>query len=77
MKALLDLISYLANTIFSRVKPKVTETQSNNELDIEDDDIITDPQVPVPQHSLFSAPQGQSQPMGKVFVERSRKFQAE
>uniref|UniRef100_A0A673GWS5 Transmembrane protein 237B n=1 Tax=Sinocyclocheilus rhinocerous TaxID=307959 RepID=A0A673GWS5_9TELE len=59
-----------------KVKPKVTETQSNNELDIEDDDIITDPQVPVPQHSLFSAPQGQSQPVGKVFVERSRRFQA-
>ncbi|XP_067314400.1 transmembrane protein 237B isoform X2 [Pseudorasbora parva] len=59
-----------------KVKPKVTETQSNNELDIEDEDIITDPQVPVPQHSLFSAPQGQSQPVGKVFVERSRRFQA-
>lgn len=58
------------------MKPKVTETQSNNELDIEDDDIITDPQAPVPQHSLFSAPQGQSQPVGKVFVEKSRKFQA-
>ncbi|XP_051753825.1 transmembrane protein 237B isoform X2 [Ctenopharyngodon idella] len=59
-----------------KVKPKVTETQSNNELDVEDDDIITDPQAPVPQHSLFSAPQGQSQPVGKVFVERSRRFQA-
>ncbi|XP_056122953.1 transmembrane protein 237B isoform X1 [Rhinichthys klamathensis goyatoka] len=59
-----------------KVKPKVTETQSNNELDIEDDDIITDPQAPVPQLSLFSAPQGQSQPVGKVFVEKSRRFQA-
>ncbi|KTG33160.1 hypothetical protein cypCar_00038618, partial [Cyprinus carpio] len=37
-----------------KVKPKVTETQSNNELDIEDDDIITDPQEPVSQHSLLS-----------------------
>ncbi|XP_050969234.1 transmembrane protein 237B isoform X2 [Labeo rohita] len=59
-----------------KVKPKVTETQSNNELDVEDDDIITDPQTPVPQHSLFAAPLGQSQPVGKVFVERSRRFQA-
>lgn len=59
-----------------KVKPKVTETQSNNELDVEDDDIITDPQAPVSQHSLFSAPQGQSQPVGKVFVEKSRRFQA-
>ncbi|KAK2888911.1 hypothetical protein Q8A67_014286 [Cirrhinus molitorella] len=59
-----------------KVKPKVTETQSNNELDVEDDDIITDSQAPVPQHSLFAAPQGQSQPVGKVFVERSRRFQA-
>uniref|UniRef100_A0A673FZV1 Transmembrane protein 237b n=1 Tax=Sinocyclocheilus rhinocerous TaxID=307959 RepID=A0A673FZV1_9TELE len=58
-----------------KVKPKVTETQSNDELDIEDDDIIIDPQEPVSQHSLFSAPQGQSQPVGKVFVERSRRFQ--
>ncbi|XP_056607577.1 transmembrane protein 237B isoform X1 [Triplophysa dalaica] len=60
-----------------KVKPKVTETQSNNDLDVEDDDIITDPQAPVSQHSLFSAPQGQSQPVGKVFVEKSRRFQAE
>lgn len=59
-----------------KVKPKVTETQSNNELDVEDDDVITDPQSPIPQHSLFSAPQGPSQPVGKVFVEKSRRFQA-
>ncbi|XP_051986400.1 transmembrane protein 237B isoform X2 [Xyrauchen texanus] len=59
-----------------KVKPKVTDTQSNNELDVEDDDIITDPQMPVPQHSLFSAPQGQSQPVGKVFIEKSHRFQA-
>ncbi|TRY58793.1 hypothetical protein DNTS_009769 [Danionella cerebrum] len=49
-----------------KVKPKVSETQSNNELDIEDDDVITDPQGPVSQHALFSAPQGQSQSVGKV-----------
>nr|XP_046179779.1 transmembrane protein 237B-like isoform X2 [Oncorhynchus gorbuscha] len=57
-------------------KPKVSETQYVNELHVEDDDIITDAQPPVPRHSLFSAPLGQSQPVGKVFVERSKRFQA-
>ncbi|XP_028835708.1 transmembrane protein 237B isoform X3 [Denticeps clupeoides] len=59
-----------------RKKQKVTETQFANELDVEEDDIITETQSPIPQHSLFSAPMGQSQPMGKVFVERGRRFQA-
>ncbi|XP_063067816.1 transmembrane protein 237B isoform X2 [Engraulis encrasicolus] len=57
-------------------KSKVVETQYVNDLDVEEDDIISDPQSPVPQHSLFNAPVGQSQPMGKVFVERGRRFQA-
>nr|XP_029516203.1 transmembrane protein 237B-like isoform X3 [Oncorhynchus nerka] len=57
-------------------KSKVSETQYVNELHVEDDDIITDSQPPVPRHSLFSAPLGQSQPVGKVFVERSKRFQA-
>ncbi|XP_058259201.1 transmembrane protein 237B isoform X1 [Hemibagrus wyckioides] len=56
-------------------KPKVTETELNNDLDIEDDDIITGTQAPIPQHALFSAPQGQSQPVAKVFIERGRRFQ--
>uniref|UniRef100_A0A3Q3EIB0 Transmembrane protein 237b n=1 Tax=Labrus bergylta TaxID=56723 RepID=A0A3Q3EIB0_9LABR len=30
---------------------------------------------PIPQHSLFTAPQGQSQLVGKVFVERNKRFQ--
>ncbi|KAL1021856.1 hypothetical protein UPYG_G00018920 [Umbra pygmaea] len=57
-------------------KSKVSETHSVNELDVEDDDIITDAQPAIPQHSLFSAPLGKSQPVGKVFVERSKRFQA-
>uniref|UniRef100_UPI0037E88F8B transmembrane protein 237A-like n=1 Tax=Semicossyphus pulcher TaxID=241346 RepID=UPI0037E88F8B len=57
-------------------KVKATEHYSND-LEAEDDDIITDAQSPIPQHSLFSAPHGQSQPVGKVFVERNRRFQAE
>ncbi|XP_055785565.1 transmembrane protein 237B-like isoform X2 [Salvelinus fontinalis] len=57
-------------------KSKVSETQYVNELHVEDDDIITDAQSPIPRHSLFSAPLGQSQPVGKVFVEGSKRFQA-
>lgn len=57
-------------------KSRVVESQLPDELDIEEDDIITDTPPPIPQHSLFSAPQGQSQPVGKVFVERNKRFQA-
>lgn len=56
-------------------KSKVAESQLPEELGVEDDDIITDASSPVPQLSLFSAPQGQSQPVGKVFVERSSECQ--
>ncbi|XP_070786795.1 transmembrane protein 237B-like [Enoplosus armatus] len=59
-----------------RRKSKVAESQLPDELDVEEDDIITDTPPPIPQHSLFSAPQGQSQPVGKVFVERNKRFQA-
>lgn len=52
-------------------KSKVVESQLPDELDVEEDDIITDTPPPVTQHALFSAPQGQSQPVGKVFVERN------
>ncbi|XP_041662334.1 transmembrane protein 237A-like [Cheilinus undulatus] len=57
-------------------KSKTTEHYSND-LGAEDDDIITEAQSPIPQHSLFSAPHSHSQPVGKVFVERNRRFQAE
>ncbi|XP_038575950.1 transmembrane protein 237A-like isoform X1 [Micropterus salmoides] len=57
-------------------KAKATEHYSND-LGAEDDDIVTDAQSPIPQHSLFSAPHGHSHPVGKVFVERNRRFQAE
>ncbi|XP_054479944.1 transmembrane protein 237A-like [Anoplopoma fimbria] len=59
-----------------RKKSRVIETQLPNELDVEEDDIITDTPPPIPQHALFSAPLGQSQPVGKVFVERNKRFQA-
>ncbi|XP_071783563.2 transmembrane protein 237B isoform X3 [Centroberyx gerrardi] len=57
-------------------KSKVAESQLPAELDVEEDDIITDALPAIPQHSLFSAPQGQSQPVGKLFVERNKRFQA-
>ncbi|XP_031150848.1 transmembrane protein 237A [Sander lucioperca] len=57
-------------------KAKATEHYSND-LGAEDDDIVSGAQSPIPQHSLFSAPRGHSQPVGKVFVERNRRFQAE
>ncbi|XP_056282369.1 transmembrane protein 237A-like [Pseudoliparis swirei] len=57
-------------------KAKAAEHHSSD-LGAEDDDIITGGQSPIPQHSLFSAPHGHSQPVGKVFVERNRRFQAE
>ncbi|XP_047432856.1 transmembrane protein 237B-like isoform X2 [Mugil cephalus] len=58
-------------------RSKVSESHLPEELDVEEDDIITDtPPPPIPQHSLFTAPHGQSQPVGKVFVERNKRFQA-
>ncbi|XP_048857723.1 transmembrane protein 237A-like isoform X2 [Brienomyrus brachyistius] len=57
-------------------KPKMAELQYASDLDVQDDDIVTDVQAPVTQISLFSAPTGHSQPVSKVFVERSRRFQA-
>ncbi|XP_036029651.1 transmembrane protein 237 isoform X2 [Onychomys torridus] len=57
-------------------KTQPAELQYANELGVEDEDIITDEQRTVDQHSRFTAPTGISQPVGKVFVEKSRRFQA-
>ncbi|XP_062303079.1 transmembrane protein 237B-like isoform X1 [Osmerus eperlanus] len=56
-------------------KPKGIEPQYTEDLDVEEDDIISDGQPSIPHHSLFSAPLGQSQPVGKMFVERTKRFQ--
>lgn len=53
---------------FFRRKPKVADLP--DDLDVQEDDVVTD--YPIPQHALFSAPQGQSQAVAKVFVERNR-----
>ncbi|XP_048881897.1 transmembrane protein 237B-like isoform X3 [Brienomyrus brachyistius] len=57
-------------------KPKIGDRLHSSELDVEDEDVITNAAAAIPQHSLFSAPLGQSQPISKVFVERNRRFQA-
>lgn len=58
-------------------KPKAAESQLPDELAVEEDDIVADAPItaPVPQQFLFSASQGQSQPVAKVFVERNKHFQ--
>lgn len=55
-------------------KTKPAELQYANELGIEDEDIITDEQTIPEQQSIFTAPTGVSHPVGKVFVEKSRKY---
>ncbi|XP_037543036.1 transmembrane protein 237A [Nematolebias whitei] len=57
-------------------KLKLSEHHSSD-LGAEDDDIVSQTQSPIPQHSLFSAPHAHSQPPAKVFVERTRRFHAE
>ncbi|XP_014905201.1 transmembrane protein 237B-like isoform X3 [Poecilia latipinna] len=57
-------------------KSKVADSPLPDEFCVEEDDIINDSCSPIPQQALFSAPQGQSQPVGKLFVERTKRFQA-
>uniref|UniRef100_A0A8C5LDI0 Transmembrane protein 237 n=1 Tax=Jaculus jaculus TaxID=51337 RepID=A0A8C5LDI0_JACJA len=52
-------------------KTQPAELQYANELGVEDEDIITDEQSTLEQHSRFTAPTGVSQPVGKIFVEKS------
>lgn len=66
----------LARKPRKKKKTKVVESQLPDELDVEEDDVVADASSPIPQHALFSAPQCQSQPVGKVFVERNKRFQA-
>ncbi|XP_040057554.2 transmembrane protein 237A isoform X1 [Gasterosteus aculeatus] len=71
-----EMTSAVSRRTKRKKKAKAAE-HHNSDLVVEDDDITTDAQSPIPQHSLFSAPHGHSQPVGKVFVERNRRFQAE
>nr|XP_020758323.1 transmembrane protein 237 [Odocoileus virginianus texanus] len=53
------------------MKTQPVELHYANELGVEDEDIITDEQSSPEQQSVFTAPMGISQPVGKVFVEKS------
>ncbi|XP_056611074.1 transmembrane protein 237A [Triplophysa dalaica] len=57
-------------------KAKMLENQSHNELTVEEGDIITDLHAQISQRSLFSAPLVHSHPIGKLFVEKKKRFQA-
>ncbi|XP_074047746.1 transmembrane protein 237 isoform X2 [Macrotis lagotis] len=60
-----------------RSQPTGLHLHYANELGIEEEDIIADEQNhPEQQPSVFTAPMGVSQPVGKIFVEKSRRFQA-
>lgn len=50
------------------------ESQLADDLDIEDDDVITDTPPPMPQHLGLGPCQGQSQPSARVFVEKSSEW---
>ncbi|XP_052049353.1 transmembrane protein 237 isoform X2 [Apodemus sylvaticus] len=56
-------------------KKQPAEPQYASELGVEDEDIATDEQT-LDHHARFTAPTGASQPVGKVFVEKSRRFHA-
>lgn len=51
------------------------ESQLANDLDIEDDDVITDTPPSMPQHLGLGPCQGQSQPSARVFVEKNSESQ--
>ncbi|XP_041057583.1 transmembrane protein 237B [Carcharodon carcharias] len=55
---------------------KARPVDHSNDLEVEEEDIIGDGQAPRPQGPIFSITAGSSQPVDKVFLERSRRFQA-
>ncbi|XP_067892015.1 transmembrane protein 237-like isoform X3 [Heterodontus francisci] len=59
-------------TIPLRTRP----ADHSNELEVEEEDIIGDGQAPRLQGPIFAISPGSSQPVDKVFLERSRRFQA-
>ncbi|NXX93782.1 TM237 protein, partial [Centropus bengalensis] len=56
-------------------KPRPAETPCSNELEVDEEDIIDEEHRKSPdQQPVFAAPTGISQPVSKVFVEKSRKY---
>ncbi|XP_041728173.1 transmembrane protein 237A isoform X1 [Coregonus clupeaformis] len=65
----------VTRTKTKRKKKSKIDMHYTNDLGVEDGDIVSGLHHAIPQHSLFSTPLGHSQPVGKVFVERNRRFQ--
>ncbi|XP_069470043.1 transmembrane protein 237 [Ambystoma mexicanum] len=58
-------------------KTRPSDLQYPNELGVEEEDIIAEGHIESPEpYSGFNAPSATSQPMGKLFVEKNRRFQA-
>ncbi|KAG9477478.1 transmembrane protein 237 [Eleutherodactylus coqui] len=58
-------------------KARPVEHGFPNDLGVEDEDIVPDGQIRLPEHHpVFIVPSLTSQPVGKLFVEKNRKFQA-
>ncbi|OCT63816.1 hypothetical protein XELAEV_18044913mg [Xenopus laevis] len=58
-------------------KTRLAEEEFPNELGVEDEDIIPDGHTKIPtQNPAFLASSLTSQPVGKLFVEKNRRFQA-
>ncbi|XP_068103460.1 transmembrane protein 237 [Hyperolius riggenbachi] len=58
-------------------KTRPVEHGFPTDMGIEDEDIITEGQIKIPDHHpAFIVPSLTSQPVGKLFVEKTRKFQA-
>lgn len=68
-----SILIHFSYLFSDRRKTQLAELQYANELGVEDEDIITDEQSNPEQQSVFTIPTGVSQPVGKVFVEKSRK----
>ncbi|KAM9305865.1 transmembrane protein 237 [Gastrophryne carolinensis] len=57
-------------------KTRPVEHGFPNDMGVEDEDIIADGQIKIPEHPAFIVPSMTSQPVGKLFVEKNKKFQA-
>ncbi|XP_064814002.1 transmembrane protein 237A-like [Oncorhynchus masou masou] len=66
----------VTRTKTKRKKKSKIDMHYANDLGVEEGDIVSGLHHAIPQHSLFSTPLGHSQPVGKVFVERNKRFQA-
>ncbi|XP_067892014.1 transmembrane protein 237-like isoform X2 [Heterodontus francisci] len=74
-----NLYSGTDDEVSRKTKKRAKRTRPadhSNELEVEEEDIIGDGQAPRLQGPIFAISPGSSQPVDKVFLERSRRFQA-